>query len=198
MLTRVLTSSGGMAAGCVTPPQPEGLEASRRALACSIAAQLQPPPGSGTALRSLPWRWTPVPENTTSSTAKGPRTLDVGWWTSAEAWTARWQTSRSILQPLSARASAVSETLASSDAVEDNLASYNPRFNDGYGINIPGSQYMRVLRQVVEKQLNVRSSALHDYGAGMCGKAASLASMNGCDTWTPYGVLHEADEFAAF
>ena len=69
---------------------------------------------------------------------------------------------------------------------------------------------MRVLRQVVEKQLNVRSSALHDYGAGMCGKAASLASMNGCDTWTPYGVLpeaieqckarfsHEPDEFAAF
>ena len=99
---------------------------------------------------------------------------------------------------LSAPASAVSETLVSSDAVEDNLASYNPRFNDGYGINIPGSQYMRVLRQVVEKQLNVRSSALHDYGAGMCGKAASLASMNGCDTWTPYGVLHEANEFAAF
>ena len=53
---------------------------------------------------------------------------------------------------------------------------------------------MRVLRQVVEKQLNIRSSALHDYGAGMCGKAASLASMNGCDTWTPYGVLPEAIE----
>ena len=110
---------------------------------------------------------------------------------------------------LSAPASAVSETLASSDAVEDNLASYNRRFKDGYGINIPGSQYMRVLRQVVEKQLNVRSRAFHDYGAGMCGKAASLASMNGCDTWPPYGVLpeaneqckarvsHEPDEFAA-
>ena len=57
-------------------------------------------------------------------------TLDVGWWTSAEAWTARWQTSRSILQPLSARASAVSETMASNDAVEDNLASYNRRFKE--------------------------------------------------------------------
>ena len=36
---------------------------------------------------------------------------------------------------------------------------------------------MRVLRLVVEKELNIRSGALHDYGAGMCGKAASLASM---------------------
>ena len=57
---------------------------------------------------------------------------------------------------------------------------------------------MTKAKEKVEKQLNVRSSALHDYGAGMCGKAASLASMNGCNTWTPYGVLPEADEFAAF
>ena len=205
MLTRVLTSSGGMAAACATPPQPEGLEASRRALACSIAAQLQPPPGSGTALRSLPWRWTPVPENTTSSTAKGPRTrwtLDGG---------RRQRRGRQGGRPREAYSSLCPRVRAQSRRRWPRTTQWRTtslrttgasrkgrRFKERYGINIPGSQYMRVLRQVVEKQLNVRSSALHDYGAGMCGKAASLASMNGCDTWTPYGVLHEADEFAAF
>ena len=100
--------------------------------------------------------------------------------------------------------------LASSDAVEDTLASYKQRFKERYGINILDSQNRRVLRPVVEKQLNIRSGAFLDLGIGTRGNTASLASMNGCDTWTPYGVLpeaieqckarfsHEPDEFAAF
>ena len=74
----------------------------------------------------------------------------------------------------------------SSDAVEGNVKSYKQRYKDGYGIQVPDSQNTRVLRQVIEMQLNLRGGAFLDFGAGTCGNTAYVANMNG-GSWTPYG-----------